>query len=1059
MKPVYLEMNYFGPHEHSVIDFRQLETAPIFLIGGDTGAGKSTIFDAMTYALFGTTTNSGTEGRAANEMRSQFAPADQATTITFYFEQGHQLFKIIRQPDQWLAKQKGTGLTHKGSTAKFAIVDKVGGLEVTSIASKPSEVAAEVAQTLNLSADQFKKIILLPQNDFSEFLKSKTGDKEKILKKIFGTQLYSDFTQNLKDRYDAAKQTNDDFQAQLDVQLKAPTWTADEQAQLNQVPNPQLTTVTQQFVDQRQATLNQLEHRNATLETSLQAAENAYRQGRDVHQQFNQLADAQKQFEREITAKQAENSTKQTHLTALQWANQFKEAFRDYLNGRQEHQRLSQTDAQLQQTAAKTDQQLAEATAKREKLTSQAEAHQQQLERLTTLATLIPNVQAAEKLRTQVQQLAPVVAKLTAELATQKNTAQELADQVAQKEATLPVIADCQQHYDTLIEQRNTVVETLTGLLHQATQAKATMATVNSEYEQAEATLTTLQAQRHQAAQNYQQQRGRRQALMIAQLQQELVDGEPCVVCGSTDHSHMPTTITADEAELKRSMTAVDAAQDAYAAAQNAVKTQQQRLEQLQTQLQAAQTAADTAQTALTNQYDQLKAPLTLALPANFDFDTVKQVFATAIQTAKATLQNAQHQVEAFQQLQRQVTAQATQTNQAQLALAKKQTEQQNRQADLQAAEQKLPDVSLISTDLVTERDQLKVATQTYQQQLDQAQQAEHQAQLQRSEHQTQLRDIKAQLTTTQQKMDALQAELSAGLSAPTAPTNDSSVLRAWLAEIENGQLETLQNQITRYDQSKANLTATIQQLQQRLTTTTQPDLAALEATLQARQATKDQLLEQLTLAKNQLATATTSANAIQRILNEQGAFATHFQALTGLYQIVNGKAGNDQKLKLETFVVQNYLQRILNYANEHFINLLSNNRYTFELADQASDNRGDHGLDINVFDNETGEARSSSTLSGGETFIAALSIALSLSEVVQSSANGVQIDALFVDEGFGSLDNETLTKAMQALETIGENRMVGVISHIDSMKQTIGQQILIKKLGDGRSRVELISK
>ena len=115
--------------------------------------------------------------------------------------------------------------------------------------------------------------------------------------------------------------------------------------------------------------------------------------------------------------------------------------------------------------------------------------------------------------------------------------------------------------------------------------------------------------------------------------------------------------------------------------------------------------------------------------------------------------------------------------------------------------------------------------------------------------------------------------------------------------------------------------------------------------------------------------------------------------------------------------------------------------------------------MDINIYDRETDSVRSSNTLSGGETFIAALSIALSLSEVVQSSANGVQIDALFVDEGFGSLDDETLKSAMEALEEIGKNRMVGVISHIESMKQSIGQQLLVKKTGNGKSTIELISK
>ena len=137
----------------------------------------------------------------------------------------------------------------------------------------------------------------------------------------------------------------------------------------------------------------------------------------------------------------------------------------------------------------------------------------------------------------------------------------------------------------------------------------------------------------------------------------------------------------------------------------------------------------------------------------------------------------------------------------------------------------------------------------------------------------------------------------------------------------------------------------------------------------------------------------------------------------------------------------------------------MSNNRYRFELASEGNNRRMDHGLDINIYDNETGAARSADTLSGGETFIAALSIALALSEVVQNTANGVQIEALFIDEGFGSLDQETLQKAMQALERIGENRLVGVISHVEEMKATIGQQIIINKMGDGRSNIKPVIK
>jgi len=194
MKPTYLEMNYFGPHEKSIVDFRLLDESPIFLISGDTGAGKSTIFDAMTYALFGTTTGD----RDAKEMRSQFATPDNLTSVVFYFEQGDLLYKIERKPEQNIAKKRGSGTTIFKATAKLAIVDRVAGIEKANIAAIPKNVGEEITRLLHLNAEQFKKIILLPQNDFSRFLKSSTSEKESILKKIFGTSIFTAFSNAIK---------------------------------------------------------------------------------------------------------------------------------------------------------------------------------------------------------------------------------------------------------------------------------------------------------------------------------------------------------------------------------------------------------------------------------------------------------------------------------------------------------------------------------------------------------------------------------------------------------------------------------------------------------------------------------------------------------------------------------------------------------------------------------------------------------------------------------------------------------------------------------------------
>ena len=179
MRPIALKLSYFGPFESADIDFRNFIESPIFLISGDTGAGKSTILDAMSYALFGATTGS----RGPKDVRSQFATVEEKTQVTFYFEQGSHLYRVVRSPKQTLMSARK--VTDQGQKASLAIVDGVNGKELQSLASKPEDVGPEITGILRLDHKQFKKIILLPQNDFSRFLKDSTEEKKKILKKIF----------------------------------------------------------------------------------------------------------------------------------------------------------------------------------------------------------------------------------------------------------------------------------------------------------------------------------------------------------------------------------------------------------------------------------------------------------------------------------------------------------------------------------------------------------------------------------------------------------------------------------------------------------------------------------------------------------------------------------------------------------------------------------------------------------------------------------------------------------------------------------------------------------
>src|SRR5699024_1626037 len=279
----------------------------------------------MTFALFGSTTSE----REAKEMRSQFAEGTDTTQVIFYFEQNGKSFEVERTPEQFLARIRGTGFTKKAPTANLSIVDEVNGVEVESIAAKPVDVGNAISEILNLTADQFKKIILLPQNDFSEFLKSNTADKEKILKKIFGTQLFTDFTIKLKDHYDQATSKAQDFEIKIQNQLSSPIWNDEEKAQLEEIDNDQLNDTLGKFVANRQATLNEAKKTEQAKLAAKKKTEATYQAALDISKKFDQLNEYQTQYQNHIT-NQADNiSQKQIHISELQWAQPLQETVRD----------------------------------------------------------------------------------------------------------------------------------------------------------------------------------------------------------------------------------------------------------------------------------------------------------------------------------------------------------------------------------------------------------------------------------------------------------------------------------------------------------------------------------------------------------------------------------------------------------------------------------------------------------------------------------------------------------------------------------------------------------
>ena len=1055
MKPIYLEMKYFGPHEDSIIDFTKLDESPIFLIGGDTGAGKSTIFDAMTFALFGTTTGD----RDAKEMRSQFAPVDEATEVTFYFEQGNLLYKVIRTPEQMLAKKNGKGFTKKGTTAKLATVDQVGGIETDSLASKPSDVGLLIDDILNLNADQFKKIILLPQNDFSEFLKARTDEKEAILKKIFGTQLYSDFTTKLKNKYSEAQSKATDFNTEMDTEIGSSAWTDEERDELHTEAIDQTIPILEKFLTAHQADFKKLQADKEAINKTVAKAEKDSQIAQELHGKFTNLNELKKKFQLQITDKTAEIKIKQDHIAELKWAQPLNETVRDLDNKNTEYQKKQLAKADLDKHLTASKEKFETAQVKVDAFTKKEPKISANQDRIKKLTILIPQVERFESLNKKLGTLNPQVASIKATLQKQIDSADILKDTIKTKTQSQVPVDKLQQDRNTLVSEKDNFVDTLSPLQNKQHNLETEVKQIQDNLTKLQTELTTKTDRYTVAKKDYDEKIVRRQDLMIAQLQKELKDGEACVVCGSTDHSHMVSRGDADEAELKILIDNIDDSQKAAAAAKDSKEETKKRLDETTASLTDKNQELATAKADLTTKYTELTATSELTFDAAFSLPAVKKVFDKQIATIDNQLEAANKLTKEIKQLTDELAELNQKINDDKVKLSSKEADVKSISADLAKLTETIGEENRPSTELTAENSKLEQTIADYQKQLEETKQLAQENKDQFAKYQTKLEDAKQELVAQKQVIDKLATDLTTALQSDDAKTADESVLKTWLAEINQDKLSKIQKDVTNYDKEKEILTSDINQATADVADKTDPDITKIQQILSEQKAQRDALISRVAKTEQAVGITQNSFTKIKKIMQEQAEYAKTLADITSLYNVITGKDGNDSKLKLETYVVQNYLREILNYANDNFIGNLSNNRYSFEIADEGADKRTDHGLDINVYDNETTSYRSTKTLSGGETFIAALSIALSLSEVVQSSANGVQIDALFVDEGFGSLDDETLDEAMKALARIGENRMVGVISHIESMKNSIGQQLIVKKIGDGHSTIELFEK
>ena len=1012
----------------------------------------------MTVALFATTSGD----RNVEEMRSTFAgPGDDLTKVTFYFQQGKHLYRIERMLQQERAK-RGGGTTMQKATASLVIVDKIGGQEIEKLGDKIKEVSDQIEQILGLNAEQFKQIILLPQNDFSRFLKEDSKIKTQILKKIFGTGIFDRFQKSLEERLRQSNKDMDKRQAQLDGHFASQVWSEEELAVLAQTPASEKLTRLEKLLSQRQESFTEQKSILKAAHEDLAKLQNSLQTAQDVAKIFQEVEQAKERYRLEIEEGAQGQAEAKAHLEELQFAQGLQETISSLKQYQKQLVQLEQ-DLEISQEALSEKQQVFEGVkAQKEELAVQSEDFLQKEEKLEAWKEAIIYAQSLVQEQEKIKQSSANYKRLEETYQQASKEIELLSQSLSDLEANRLSLESLHEAEKLLQSVGYSVdkqlaqdLKELEGLNQELAKTEKRHQTLSLDSDQAQEILNELEEKLRTTLAS-------RRQLMIAQLQAELEDGQPCMVCGSLDHPKVDGT-QADEAALKDLMDQVEVLQAQKEKQVATLSNRQATLSEVETKRQDLLDQVAKVKLTLEKHYQELEEQV----KGQFDFDFSEDYEADCGQALLSAIEK--H----YQELQKRYEKEEADRVHYQEELAKAQEKAtdlaksyQEAKATLDQAKERLKDLQeahpeLESVEVYQER--ISIAKQEldlYNKQVKENGEAYNQLHADIQGIKGQLESLTKSKEKTSQETKRLSAELNQSLKAEGALTNDLEQIQLWLLEVNKQVIPKLQAQLTTYQTLKQELQTQISKGKELLQNHEKPDLVALTQEVQTSQESYDKQLAQFSVMEKGLKDATATYQAAKTLQDSnQEAFKAH-QELSDLVKVVKGEnTALTGRLNLEVYVIRQYFQQILDYANANYIGLLTDNRYSFVLSEEGRRARDHFGLDINVYDQLTGSERSVKSLSGGETFIAALAIALSLSEVVQNTSKGAVVEALFIDEGFGSLDKEALTKAISVLEQIGENRMVGVISHVDDMKEGIAQQLAIIKSHDGSSRIKIVDK
>lgn len=1017
MRPLLLKMSAFGPFATTQdIDFRLLGDSPLFLINGPTGSGKTTILDAIAYALYGETTGNERLGR---EMRCDHAASDQLTKVMLEFELGQRRYRIRRIPRQERPRARGEGFTIQQPEAELWVLDEQGQEQQLLVAKKVKDATVEIVRLTGLSAEQFRQVMVLPQGRFRELLLADSSQREDIFRQLFQTRIYSRLEQQLKEQA-------------ADIAYRVAELQAQEKGLLSGVEADSREALCEQIEALSEA-LKALQQQQQEAEEALRLSRQQVFDARNLRQQFEALDVARKQLEtRQKQQPQLEADRQRWQLAEKAHAlqplyermqqaqQQWTEAERAYQDARQtlgEAQQALQIATQNQQQAAATEPQL-----------DQLKQQQQQLrgyvERARQLKSALQDKDEAEAGLAQSTQLEAQKAEETRVLRRQLD---ELEEQLESDATVLHQLPQRQRELDEL-SARLQKLEAWNRLQQEVNTAQAALRKAEKAETIATERLRLAQQQQRQLDQAWEQGQA---AVLAGQLQVDL----PCPVCGSTEHPHPAQAgeKLPGEAQREQAKEATETARKALSKLQSGKSAISAKLEALASQQQQLR---DELGEAVDETQETSRSRMSSVFAIVTELQQIHQGTEKRARQRDQLRKKLQEAEAAWQQLQQQVNEATNQTAAAEQDVQNKRAELPPEYADPQVLEKSLDEVSRKQRSL---EQQIRDARSEFEQ-------ARVTGGAARATCETITRTLQQRLSEKDKQATSWQAAL-----ADSALASEQVFLQVVMDDADR---DALAADIRHRDDELLAAQTLLKEKEAELKEKTAPDLQALEQQHGQLEAAARQVTESSHRSAQQLQALEDVGKRLKQFATQRDSLHQEYALVGRLAEVANGN--NEQKLSLHRFVLGVLLDDVLISARQRLLQM-SKGRYQLLRREDVGDKRRASGLDLVVEDAFSGKSRPVATLSGGESFMAALALALGLSEVVQAYAGGIRLDALFIDEGFGSLDPESLDLAINTLLDLQSGgRMVGIISHVPELKERIDVRLDIEADRSG-SRVMVV--